>query len=78
MKAINPFEVSGEISEDIYIKLVKDFGLKIIDANLLAKIKQHTKELHPLIEYGIFFAHRDLDLILSEYENGKPFYLYTG
>ncbi|MCW1293221.1 MAG: tryptophan--tRNA ligase [Candidatus Parvarchaeota archaeon] len=78
MKAINPFEVSGEISEDIYIKLVKDFGLKIIDTNLLAKIKQHTKELHPLIEYGIFFAHRDLDLILSEYENGKPFYLYTG
>ena len=27
---------------------------------------------------GIFFSHRDLDLILDNYAAGKPMYLYTG
>ena len=27
---------------------------------------------------GIFFSHRDLDIVLDNYEKGKPMYLYTG
>jgi tryptophanyl-tRNA synthetase len=26
----------------------------------------------------VFFAHRDLDEVLKNYEKKKPFYLYTG
>jgi len=33
---------------------------------------------HYLLRRGIFFSHRDLDWILDNYENGKPFFLYTG
>ena len=33
---------------------------------------------HRFIRRDIFYAHRDLDLILNRYEQGKLFYLYTG
>lgn len=33
---------------------------------------------HPLLRRGVFFAHRDFAEILDCYEQGKPFYLYTG
>jgi len=33
---------------------------------------------HHLLRRGIFFSHRDLDWVLNNYENGKPFFLYTG
>lgn len=31
-----------------------------------------------MIRRGLFFAHRDLEVILTAKENRKPFYLYTG
>ena len=33
---------------------------------------------HRFLRRGIFFAHREMDQILNNYEKGKPFYLYTG
>jgi len=33
---------------------------------------------HPWLRRGIFFSHRDFELILDLYESKKPFYLYTG
>ena len=33
---------------------------------------------HPWLRRGIFFSHRDFELILDLYEAKKPFYLYTG
>jgi tryptophanyl-tRNA synthetase len=75
---VNPYEVKGNITEEVYSKLIRQFGLKEIDNQLLEKIKKYTKELHPLLKYKIFFAHRDLDKLLEEYEGGKQFYLYTG
>jgi tryptophanyl-tRNA synthetase len=36
------------------------------------------KKAHRFIRRGIFFSHRDLDVILKTFEAGKPFYLYTG
>ena len=35
-------------------------------------------KLHPFLERGIFFAHRDLKWILDEYDKGNKFFLYTG
>src|SRR3989344_9245613 len=72
---VTPWEVKGEVDYD---KLVRDFGLKLIDNRLLDKIKKHTGELHYLLRRKIFFAHRDLDWLLTEYEKKNNFYLYTG
>lgn len=34
--------------------------------------------MHHFLRRGVFFSHRELDLILDCYEQKKPFYLYTG
>jgi tryptophanyl-tRNA synthetase len=36
------------------------------------------KKAHHYLRRGVFFSHRDLDIILDKYEKGTPFYLYTG
>jgi len=33
---------------------------------------------HHWLRRGLFFSHRDLDILLTKYEAGEPFYLYTG
>src|SRR3990170_4274749 len=72
---VTPWEVKGEIDYD---KLIKDFGIKAIDEVLLKRIKKHTGELHYLLRRKIFFAHRDMNWILDQYEKGNKFFLYTG
>ena len=72
---VTPWEVSGDIDYD---KLVKKFGVSKIDKKLLDRIKKHTKTLHPMLTRKIFFAHRDLNWILDQYEKGNRFFLYTG
>ncbi|MFH1290797.1 MAG: tryptophan--tRNA ligase [Nanoarchaeota archaeon] len=73
--SVDPWEVKGEVD---YGKLVKDFGISKLNDKLLERIKKHTKELHPMLRRGVFFAHRDFDWILDEYEKGNKFFLYTG
>jgi tryptophanyl-tRNA synthetase len=72
---VTPWEVEGKVD---YLKLVKDFGLKLIDDNLIQRIQRITKELNVMLRRKFFFAHRDMDLVLNDYENGKGFFLYTG
>lgn len=72
---VNPWEVSGDID---YKKLIEEFGVSKLDEKILKRIKKHTKELHPMLKRGIFFAHRDLNWLLDEYEKGNKFFLYTG
>jgi tryptophanyl-tRNA synthetase len=73
---VNPWEVKGDVD---YNRLVKEFGLSVIDDKLLERIKKHVNgEIHPLLRRKIFFAHRDLNWILNEYEKGNKFFLYTG
>ena len=69
---VTPWEVRGEVD---YKKLVKKFGTQLITKELLARIKKHTGELHMFLRRGIFFSHRDLRWLLSEYEKGNKFYL---
>src|SRR6266545_4611520 len=77
-----------------YDKLIHQFGTRRIDANLLARFEKLTGQRpHVLLRRGMFFSHRyeisllhltyltisrELDRILDRYEQGKPFYLYTG
>jgi tryptophanyl-tRNA synthetase len=72
---VTPYEVSGEVD---YSKLIKEFGVSKLDDALLNRIKKHTGDLHIFLKRGIFFAHRDMNWLLDEYEKGNKFFLYTG
>ena len=74
---ITPWEVEG-VEERDYIGIAKKFGISIISDSILEEMKKYTKEIHFMLRRKIFFAHRDLDFILSEYKKGNKFFLYTG
>ena len=72
---VNPYEVTGNVDYD---KLVNEFGVKHIDKSDLKRIEKIAGESSHYLRRGIFFANRDLKLLLDEYEKGKKFFLYTG
>jgi len=78
---VNAFEVKGKID---YSKLVDNFGSKLIDSALIARIERLTvgrgtvPYLHRFLRRNIFFSHRDMEKICDCLENNKPMYLYTG
>ncbi|MEK6977500.1 MAG: tryptophan--tRNA ligase, partial [Candidatus Hydrothermarchaeota archaeon] len=72
---VTPWEVSGDVD---YEKLVERFGTQKIDEELLERITRMAGGLHPMLRRGIFYSHRSLNWVLSEYEKGNPFVLYTG
>ena len=73
--SVTPWEVSGKID---YEKLIREFGVSKIDDKTLDRIKKHTKDVHFMLRRKVFFAHRDLNWVLDEYEKGNKFFLYTG
>lgn len=77
---VDPWNVVSTSATGVdYDKLIKRFGSSKIDTELLTRFEKVTgKPLHHLLRRGIFFSHRDMHQILNHYENGKPFYLYTG
>ena len=72
---VTPWEVRGRVDYD---KLIKIFGTQPITRELLDRIEGLAGELHVLLRRGVFFSHRDLDLVLDDYINGRGFFLYTG
>ena len=73
---VTPWEVKGKIDYD---KLIEQFGTQKIDEPLIEEISDLTGgKLHTMLRRGIFFSHRDLNLILKDYSDGKNFFLYTG
>ena len=72
---VTPWHVEGDIDYD---KLIKQFGTQKISIDLLSKLRKITEEDHFMLRRGVFFSHRDLNLILENYEKGKDFFLYTG
>lgn len=73
---VDPFKVEGKVDYD---KLVEKFGVSRLTSELVERFERVTgRSIHPWIRRGHFFAHRDLELVLSEYEQGKQIYLYTG
>ena len=72
---VTPWHVEGDIDYD---KLIKQFGTQKISNAILAKLQKTTGEDHFMLRRGIFFSHRDLNLILDNHEKGKEFFLYTG
>ena len=72
---VTPWEVKGNVDYD---KLVKEFGVSVIDDKLLKEIQSVTKDLHFMLRRKVFAYHRDLDKIIREFKKGNKFYLYTG
>jgi tryptophanyl-tRNA synthetase len=71
--------VDGVLQEIDYNNLIVQFGTKMIDQPLLERFERLTGVTpHVFLRRGLFFSHRELDLILNLYEKGKSFYLYTG
>lgn len=72
---VNPYEFEGNID---YEKLITDFGVKKLNPTLIKRIEKIAGEVHPFLRREIFFAHRDLEKFLDDYEKGKKPFLYTG
>ncbi|MDO8339276.1 MAG: tryptophan--tRNA ligase [Candidatus Burarchaeum sp.] len=71
---VTPWEVKGEID---YEKIIKEFGVKRIDEPLMHRLSK-LAPLHLFLRRKLFFAHRDLDVVLDEHEKGRKVVLYTG
>lgn len=75
---ITPWEVTSTAGID-YLKLINQFACQPINGALIKRFEQVTKmTAHPWLRRGIFFSHKDLDLVLNAYERGEEIYLYTG
>lgn len=75
---VDPWTVESDGAID-YDKLIIQFGSSRIDPSLIERIEKVTgRKPHRFLRRGIFFSHRDLNVILDLYEQGKKFYLYTG
>ena len=61
---VTPWNVEGDID---YEKLTKQFGTQKISPEILSKIKKITGEDHFMLRRGIFFSHRDLNVILENW-----------
>ena len=81
---VTPWDVQGEVVDGKaqainYSKLMQQFGCQALTPELIARLEKATgKPAHPLIKRGFVYCHRDFENILNLYEQGKPFYLYTG
>lgn len=82
---INPWDVQaatdeqGNVKEFDYKKISEQWNTKLIDDALLKRFEEVTgHKPHRWLRRGLFFSHRDLDLILDIYERGETFLLYTG
>ncbi|THH31549.1 hypothetical protein EUX98_g2640 [Antrodiella citrinella] len=84
-QVVTPWDVQGSVSADgqqlaiDYDKLVDQFGTRRVDQLLLERFERLTgHKPHIFLRRGMFFSHREFDKILDRYEQGKPFFLYTG
>lgn len=70
---VNPYSVTSANNKEInYDKLIQKFGCSHLTPDLVERIEKLTgKKPHYYLTRGIFFSHRELDLILNAYENNK-------
>ena len=73
--SITPWKVEGTVDYDVFLK---DSGISRIDDQLKTRIAKYTGASHFMIRREIYYAHRDLNWLLYQYEKGNPFYIFTG
>ncbi len=72
---VTPWEVEGAVNYD---RLVQEFGTQLISDSLMERVVKLAGESNHMLRRRVFFSHRDLHLVLDDYESGKGFFLYTG
>src|SRR3989440_7766851 len=72
---VTPWEVTGEVD---YERLIRDFGTQPIAGPLAKRLEGILFDAAYLVRRQVFFSHRDLAVVLDDYEKGKGFFLYTG
>ena len=78
-QTVTPWEASTKNGKFNYQKLVEQFGVSPITPELISRFEKVTgKPVHQWLRRGIFFAHRQMDEILNDYEQGKQIFLYSG
>lgn len=84
-QVVTPWDVEGAVDDQgvaqaiDYEKLLKQFGTRLITQETLERFETVTgQKPHHYLRKGLFYSERDLGKILDLYEQGKPFFLYTG
>src|SRR5256712_10440238 len=72
---VTPGEVTGEVDYD---RLIRDCGPQPIAGQLAKRLEGILGDAAYLVRRQVFFSHRDLALVLDDYDKGKGFFLYTG
>ena len=72
---VTPWEVSGQVD---YERLIRDFGTQPITGSVQKRLESILGDYAYLVRRHILFSHRDLNLVLDDYEKKKGFFLYTG
>src|SRR5205809_8131956 len=72
---VTPWEVTGEVD---YERLIRDVGAQPITEPLAKRLEDVLGDSAYLVGRKVFFSHRDLNLVLDDYDKGKAFFLYTG
>ncbi len=73
---VTPYEVRGKVDYD---RLRELFGTQELTPELLQRLRRLAGgELHPLLARGIYYSHRDLEGLLTAFESGRPFFVYSG
>ena len=72
---LTPWESRGRID---YGRLVEMFGLRTLDGTIREGLRRAAGGEHYMVRRGVFFAHRDLDMILESHRKGGGFFVYTG
>lgn len=82
---IDPWSVKAATDEQgnalafDYEAISQKWNTKLIDRGLLERFQRVTGHCpHRWLRRGLLFSHRDFNLILDYYEQGKDFFLYTG
>lgn len=84
-QVVTPWDVEGAVNEEgvaqiiDYEKLLQQFGTKPITPETLERFEKVTGQRpHHFLRKGLFYSERDIHKILDLYEQGKPFFIYTG
>ncbi len=72
---VTPWEVRGKVD---YLRLAREFGVQLIDDNVVNTLRDLAGDVHYLIRRGYFYAHRGLDAILQRQRSGAKWALYNG
>lgn len=76
---VTPWEVEGKVDYD---KLIKEFGVERLSDDAKKGLEELSERkgvpYHLYLKRELFFAHRDFEIALKEFEKGKDFFLYTG